>query len=204
MSAKAVILTLMLGISVATGAQADSASKKPPRSPKASVWALEPEAILGIKIGAPLSESVPACPVDAHGLHVEPQPTTMCWVRLTSKNVYEIENTPGPGIRIWDVLVETVGGTVEYVSFTFRYLDHMDMAELLKARYGAPTSVRDNTVQNRMGATFNQQVLEWSGPNVELVYESRSGRVDEGAVTLTTRRWLESKKFDAEANKGKL
>jgi hypothetical protein len=127
----------------------------------------------------------------------------MCWQNKYGKWL-DIDNHPTPGIAVWDVMVRTVDGNVGSITFKFHHYDYPKMEELLKAKYGAPTSEDRTAVQNRMGATFDSLEMEWAGATMTLNYFSRAGKVDEGLVALTTKRYVESQKFDTEKNKSKL
>jgi hypothetical protein len=182
---------------------APAVAQPPARPPAPRGWALEPDSLLGIKIGLPLSASMAECPKGKYGL-IDHAPGPMCWHAEIISRLIRIENHATPGLNIWSVTVQLVGGNVEGISFKFSYYDHLKMLELLTAKFGPPTSQEQATVQNRSGATFDQLQANWHGANMSLSYFSREGMVNEGLVDLSTRRFVDSLKFDAEKHKGKL
>lgn len=60
-----------------------------------------------------------------------------------------------------------------------------DFIEATMARaLGAPTSDERSTIQNRMGANFDQRKIRWLGGDVSVVLEKRSGKVDQGTLIV--------------------
>jgi hypothetical protein len=174
------------------------------QAPQQRLWESEPESILGIKLGLPLSESMDECPKGEYGY--EYQSGKVCWKKQYQDLpwYYEIQNHPTPGLAIWDVSVWVVEGSVESVDFKFNHYDYLNMAELLKSKYGPPSQEKVATVQNRMGATFDSLEMTWTGRNLTLTFESRAGKIDEGMVHIYSKKYSESNKFNAEQYKDKL
>ena len=113
------------------------------------VWELEPNSILNIKIGIPLSEQMNECPKNKSGSYGTYTGET-CWEFTKSLDYYHVETPPVPGFEIFAVTPYLVQGNVEAVSFSFRQYDYKKAADLLKSKYGNPTSEKNITKQNRM------------------------------------------------------
>lgn len=172
---------------------------------KPILWESEPESIIGIKLGVPLSESMNECPKSDFSYR-QFDTKEMCWMdtRLKKGVMYFIGNPPLLGFPISDVTAWVVNGSVESVNFVFDYSDHMKMVELLKSKYGTPSLEEQRRVQNRMGATFDNLVLLWVGKNLTLSFESRASTIDKGAVTIYSKQYSEFQKFNADEYKGRL
>lgn len=204
---KKTILILIICIT-STSALAQSAKKKTERfqndtqTSQQRLWDAEPESILSIKLGAPLSESMAECPKGKYGY--EHRGETMCWTKNQNLPWYEIENYPTPGMYIGDVWGWVVDGAVEQVSFKFAQYDYLKMGELLKSKYGPPSQEKVATVQNRMGATFDSLEMTWVGRNLTLTFLSRAGKIDEGVVRISSKKYFKSEKFNADQFKDKL
>lgn len=176
---------------------------KPPiqTTSQPQLWEAEPESLLGIKLGVPVSESYPKC--NDNERWDRSQFGATCWVSLFSDTI-EIVRPPEIGLRIWSVMGIPIGGLIEKVFFTFDHAYYREMAELLKSKYGPPTTEKIVTLQNRMGASFDSLQLIWVGRNLTLEYHSRATKIDEGAVIITTKKYSESKKINTEPYKGNL
>jgi len=177
---------------------------KPPiqTTSQPQLWEAEPESLLGIKLGVPISESYPKC---NERLDRSPSPFgATCWSSFDIASHVTIEYPPEIGLRIWSVMGIPIGGLIEKVFFTFDHAYYREMAELLKSKYGPPTTEKIVTLQNRMGASFDSLQLIWVGRNLTLEYHSRATKIDEGAVIITTKKYSESKKINTEPYKGNL
>lgn len=164
-------------------------------------WDKEPESLLGIRLGVPLAESLGECPKNRFGYTLQWE--LMCW-QYFAPNFFEIANPPAIGVFVSDVKVGVVENRVETVFFQFLHLEHEKVATLLMAKYGPPTQVKSNIVQNKMGASFESKEMTWIGKNLTLSYNSRAGKIDRGLVSITSRKYVESKKFNADEYKDKL
>lgn len=200
---------LLLVIAVAcTNALAETTKEKIPspkqttQTVKQKIWESEPNSILGIKLGVPLSESMEECTKERYGYGYTSG--KMCWTKGAFSSLYEIRNYPTIGVGIWDVIVRLVEGNVEAVDFSFNHSVYLNMVQLLKAKYGEPSQETTVMVQNRMGATFASVKMFWIGKNLILSFASREGKIDEGLVSLYSMKFLESLKFDAGQHKDKL
>jgi hypothetical protein len=80
------------------------------------------------------------------------------------------------------------------------------MLSLLKKKYGKPKIFDKDIIQNRMGAKFGRFTAVWYTKNCELVLSNRAGKVDEGILIITTKKYdqhqnAQKKKGDKKALK---
>ncbi len=73
---------------------------------------------------------------------------------------------------------------------------------MLSEKYGKPTSFKPESIQNRMGATFENATAIWSMPNGKLRIEKYAERIDEGFVDIvSTEHFAEFTRRSAEKRK---
>jgi hypothetical protein len=82
-------------------------------------------------------------------------------------NAFYFIRDPGDGVnKLYKILLFT----------TPRALG--EVVDALQEKFGPPTSVKDDTVQNRMGATFPQKTYFWSNATSSIMVQSPSGELD--------------------------
>jgi hypothetical protein len=68
---------------------------------------------------------------------------------------------------------------------TFAVADFDFIEGTLAKALGTPATSDDGTVQNRMGAEFDQKTRIWKTKDVEVVLKKRASKVDEGALMVS-------------------
>ncbi len=63
-----------------------------------------------------------------------------------------------------------------------------DASTGLIQKFGSPTTSIKDTIQNRMGANFDHQILTWANPESMIVLDSPSGDVDTMGLVYTEAR----------------
>lgn len=82
--------------------------------------------------------------------------------------------------------------------------DHYEkMREIFIDKYGPPTSRESKEVQNRMGATFQQEELEWKGKTTTVSLNRYGSKLTQGAAYLLTNAYRDHVQATAEAEKKK-
>jgi hypothetical protein len=71
--------------------------------------------------------------------------------------------------------------------------DYADVRTAFVGKYGPPTRSVTSTVQNRMGASFEQEVLTWDGPNVYIALNRFGSNVTEGVFVVSTQSYRQAK-----------
>jgi hypothetical protein len=181
---KRVCLLMLMVVSVAAPSQT--------APPQPNIWNQEPTSFFGIKLGEPIRASMPECPkVTEYGS------TRYDWVSFRQPcfevlpSFYEVDNAPKP---FFHVFVQEVGGKVEAISAKFNNgnsanlsgIDASGVASALIAKFGPPFKSGKETVHNNAGAAFENDTLEWSGPNAHIEFESVAGEYNHGLISVYT------------------
>lgn len=167
----------------------------PAQKPKPRSWVQEPRSFLGIQFGVPLDKSVPNCPHYDQSWYDFKRP---CAEAVSY--FFVIHNIPD----FFDVYVELVNGNVESIDASFHDRSAEDVEQALIEKYGLPHIRRSETVQNRMGASFQNHKMTWKGRNIQVDYNSVASNVDEGLVSVYTQTYVNSEDKNQEEHKNKL
>jgi hypothetical protein len=86
-----------------------------------------------------------------------------------------------------------IGPVAAYISFHFGKSDAFEQAMLFFSpdsygelrgifidRYGPPTATNETTIQNRFGATYTNEIVEWSGERVHIMLRRYFTTLDQG------------------------
>ena len=73
-----------------------------------------------------------------------------------------------------------------YAFISFKPTDFAALRVAFVERYGAPTSRDERQLQNRMGATFTNEILTWNGEKVRIRLNRYGSKLDSGNATITT------------------
>lgn len=104
--------------------------------------------------------------------------STTAYVCSGTITVGGVEATVGAGFSDADALISVV------LFFESKDFDQMKAAFL--ERYGKPTSRETPTIQNRMGAKFEQERLLWTGTKVVISLSRYADSIDKGRAVITT------------------
>lgn len=78
-----------------------------------------------------------------------------------------------------------------------------ELASAMRERFGKPARDEESTIQNRMGASFDNRKLRWIRSGVWLDLTKRAGKIDRCTVFLTSEQHAmeaaEKRKADAKA-----
>ena len=72
----------------------------------------------------------------------------------------------------------------------FKAANAPEVAQALAEKFGGAHLDAVKTVQNSMGASFDDHVLIWKGPNAEIDFDSVGSKVDEGSVAVYTTAYV--------------
>lgn len=92
-------------------------------------------------------------------------------------------------LKVTTIGIETIEENGVLIGLQFRTggastQEHV-LSELI-AKYGQPTTHKVGTVQNRMGAKFDDILACWKFSDLEVTFYGTFGRIDEGQVTIDT------------------
>ncbi len=99
--------------------------------------------------------------------------------RICSLKFNERETIAGVPIRV--LLLYYYSGKLETISLTFDEKHFSQVAAALVEKYGQGNS-RSETLQNRMGATFENRILSWRRGQATLEAKRYSGKLDASGV----------------------
>ena len=163
---------------------------------KATPWQKEPTAVFGIALGEVLDNAAIG---ECGG--AKPQSTeesiAACTMHRPRDGDLVIAGLP---VSVFDGgFVRREDGVVTSISLRGKQGDYQSIKTLLLERYGRPTVVRTEALQNAMGATFKSEVLTWYGKKVSLILEERSDSIDTTRAFFShnataTKRLLEREK----------
>lgn len=161
-------------------------------------WPQEPNSFLGIQFGKPLLSSVRECPsVTEYGYtaYREFEANYPCFGKYgNSYIVYNVHT-------FYEVYPVEVNGKVESISAIFKSRFADDITQALTEKFGSARLNKTITVQNRMGASFEDHTLKWIGASVEIDFNSIESKVDEGSIAAYTSTYVESKTQDQKQQK---
>lgn len=155
-------------------------TEKTVSKPEPSVWQLEPDRVLGVKLGALLSESaLPDCPEKSY------ESTELCLQTFDPYGLgkqYAIGGHPFPymaaNIRINDE------GNVRGLVLRLKQSRFNEFVDALKSRYGDPQTIDHSDVQNGAGAVFSSQTVKWIGRKITITAVERFMRADDSVVIV--------------------
>jgi hypothetical protein len=136
-------------------------------------WAQEPEAVLGIKLGAP--QGAPNCVGDRFNSPV------VCLERKSDGSAH-IGAFP---FRYATGTVYFHDNRVADIRFWMRQEAFGQMKGVLIERYGQPTAVSQGVVSNIAGASLSSETLTWAGRRMTITAIERFLRVDESMVIFS-------------------
>src|SRR5882672_8440124 len=103
----------------------------------------------------------------------------------------------------FQILVTIIGGNLERVGFTTHgYATQDATLELLKEKYGEPTTLTHIQKQNQMGASYLSINANWHFDNLDVTFDGMTSHVESGNVDIFTPKGLQDrgekiKKFES-------
>jgi hypothetical protein len=176
----------------------------------------EPNEFRGVKFGEDLTKSITACPSEfstyspTKKLYKPWETKKRCW------ELYQVDTKSGENFYwlhnfglIGDVFVKMFGIQLNRklgeIELQFSSQSFTQLLTIFMARYGEPSIQETEEVTNALGAKFPNRIAEWHGERLSIRMKERWGKVDEGAVKLTTDFWLDhlTKKVINRVKKGR-
>lgn len=96
-------------------------------------------------------------------------------------NYGEKETIAGTPVKFLAVFV--LSGKVTTLTASFDTSQYLQVKLALIEKYGTG-EVTDSEIQNRMGASFDNQKVEWTGKDATMRLDKRSGKIDTGRFTI--------------------
>lgn len=190
---KRLVNTSIISLAIAAGAYAAD-------KPGATTWDREPDAVMGIALGKPVS-SVPMC-ADSNPI---PDRPAVC----ISPGAHAADYFPLLGLPFRDIAIDgsisTVDDNVRAVTLFFRARDFDKFSSILVERYGKQTSSETNNVISNAGARLPARTTRWEGRHMTILCAERVGEIDQSVCSMSdnaltaefARRREEKSKADA-------
>ena len=91
------------------------------------------------------------------------------------------------------------------MNWSFNSDSYSTIRSIFVDKYGRPTRATDSTVQNRMGATFQKETLQWRGSFLTIQLSRYSNRLDESYASFMPNAYLDQymKELGEEQKKAK-
>lgn len=148
-----------------------------------SVVAAPPLEIKGVPLGASEADAVRTIPAlncqDFRG-------DRMCTIGQTAAAAF-----PYGSARPKNYIFSFRGDRLGIAMVVLATADVDGVIAALMEKYGPPKSDDRGTIQNRMGATFDQRTATWVTPEGRIVATQRASKIDEGQITFTANWFLD-------------
>lgn len=92
----------------------------------------------------------------------------------------------GGDVETWFAIVRE--GIATSIMVTMQTGNFDRVAAALSEKWGKPSASESSTVQNRMGATFDQTTITWRVDGSVVTAKRRSSKIDQMSVSLTTEK----------------
>ena len=89
-------------------------------------------------------------------------------------------------VRVFTMIEFETGGGMDAVSLSFPSSNFYEIKVAFVERYGEPTARRTSIVQNRMGAKFQNEILEWQGQKIFIKLEQYGSKLTDSWATIQT------------------
>lgn len=157
-------------------------------------WQREPVSFVGIAFDRPLTSQIPKCPtIPGSSVADTAQASklaTPCYAGEFA-SIPTIHNTPDLGFYYETTAMLDKGIPTAFIVKT----DAENYGKLLTAftqRYGRPHGLENGTVQNGIGASFDNQIARWAGKRISIKLEKRSQKITTTEATISdTAYWAE-------------
>jgi hypothetical protein len=177
----AVWLAVCLAVPAFTFAQPKSQSA--PSRDQAQAWTKEPSTVLGLRLGVPPEDGgLPSC---QEGVS---HPASPCLSTVANplpgyKPLLTIEGHPFT-YAAFSVSVDD-SGVLSKITARMNHDRFAEFCNVLKERYGQPTSQVMSEAQSRSGPTYPNQSYVWSGKKITIVASERFESIDQSAVIFS-------------------
>lgn len=176
-----------------------------PTPPIEKTWEKEPDAFLGIKLGAPLN--VADCPTKNLGQYVKIEIVdsealkSMEGVCIDTTDAANRSRKPDSGTRKlahlpslsigYAVTVHLKDRVVSRMTIDLKQSSFEVLLTAFKDRYGVPTSIDSSMVKTNAGAEFNTANVIWKGKKLSIRMYERMSKVDESHVMISDNEIME-------------
>lgn len=161
----------------------------PPPKPSPKPWVQEPTSYRGVSWGTPLEAAKTAA--DIHSCHCEDE----AWNRTdcTAEVIPPVRGCLG-GLLIGNMALEETwlfaADRFSGVDLRFDASSYDQLRDIFIERYGPPTTTRDDTFENRMGAKVPNPMLVWGGKTVVITLSKYADTLNKGHGEVMTQAFI--------------
>lgn len=83
------------------------------------------------------------------------------------------------------VILRFIGGRFTQALGEFPAQQYSDVRDMFVEKYGSAHHTEHGTVQNKMGATYDQESLFWRGDNAHVILERYGSTISEGSFAVS-------------------
>lgn len=153
----------------------------------------EPALFIGAPFGPGFSRSVPECPkaqiVEGHSVYndrVIGASRKLCFkISESSTDAVELGGTPDLGVD-YSAFAYVFDDSMTAVTLSFAEASFTKMRAALELKYGKPSSSSTESYQNRMGAMFSGEVIEWDPQGFTVMLRQRGLNLNRSAIQAFT------------------
>lgn len=107
------------------------------------------------------------------------------------------------GAHLISMIISFYDDQLVSIQANFRTIDFPQVKEALIGKYGEGHSER-SVVQNRMGASFDNETVTWLGDNDVMTLTKRAGSIDEATLQIRSKNLIEEYKRRVKKDAGDL
>lgn len=153
-------------------------------------WEKEPDGYRGLAWGAQVTEA----PFLAEITGCWCEPGGMCQPTVRPGGTAPESRTCFSSVQVGPVPIKDTllfhGDALEAAVWSFDSRIYEPLRDIYLEKYGPPTTRETKAVQNRMGATFEDETLTWTGARVTVTISRYAGTLTKGAASLMTNERL--------------
>lgn len=140
-------------------------------------WPQEPTSFMGVDLHGDFLNDVDECPSDVS------RPDTLCRVSTETPDQYLILGSDSRRVLLgYQLIAQLSNGRVDKLVFTGPANSSALVAEMLRTDFGPPSQSKTNLVKTKSGATFDNEVLGWTGEKLSI--ESQRNNEDLGVYSV--------------------
>lgn len=159
--------------------------------------------LFGVSLGGPV-ETMALCSVEDGGYLAKNE---ICVPRLRPTRLidgsmlYDIAvPMSGKPDYLFSMDMSAIDGVIVRVRVATHGLKYQDeVIKALRSKFGAPTNMRIDTMQNSFGARFQRKVYLWKMRDANLTFHGSTGSIDSGEIDLASPKYLASLKSSGKA-----
>ncbi|TDF81479.1 hypothetical protein [Pseudomonas sp. H9] len=146
-----------------------------------TTWAQEPTSFMGVDLQGDFLNEVAECPANAT------TSTTLCRAATETPGRFVILGTDSRRVLLgYKLVAQVVNGKIETLVFTGPSNSSGLVAEMLRADYGPPSQSKSNLIKTKSGASFDNEVLHWTGKSLSIKSQRNDADLGTYNVMLTT------------------